>query len=123
MSIETLPTPIPYAQWLQEISLASSCCVGFVMRHHKCPTEDCLHSATVTGLLWHGLGEPSRESVIRITDKDFERCWGRCPECGMPWLATPQEEFYLDRIHAMMRGELLPAEFDEEAERARLMPV
>lgn len=112
--------PIPYREWLKLRAQFGLCCVDYIMQYLGC-TDTCAHTDSPDTWAWHGSLDdlPTPETVLRYGPEPIEI------HCHRGHLATTSEQLndYFSRVHAMMRGELLPAEFDEEAERARLVAV
>ena len=75
---------------------------------------------------WHGVtGErPTPESILTDFDPSAAVQWGRCL-AGHKWLENPTASHYAREVHA--RHAILAAaingEYDEDAERARLVAV
>ncbi len=96
---------LPYGEWLVVWQAASSCCVQNIMRANGCDAG-CLHGSA-GNWFYHGSSAPTVETIQQILPS---RLW-TCPACGMLWKD-------IEDTHPR-----ISTEFDEEAERARLMPV
>ena len=97
-------------------------CVDFWRALTPC-TSDCITAVGDTWW-WHGTSadeQPSQESICR-NRAAYDR-YANCPE-GHRWGVIDADEDYVLRVHARaatMQQAL--GDFDEERERARLMPV
>lgn len=125
MELGEYDAPMPYAEWLRVHPHAKKCCTRHNMNTEKCDSRTCAHACADDGSwLWHGaIGDVPTPETIFIYREDSPIIYTSCSVCGRNWHKSEWGSNYFARVHAMMRGELLPAEFDEEAERARLVAV
>lgn len=98
-------------------------CLNAHIRFYGCSVECSM--AHGSDWFWHGTTEPNQETVLFVTlgeGKERHLATG-CP-LGHTWTHTPRATEYMLAFHnraATIQQAL--GEFDEEAERARLMPV
>jgi len=98
----------PLAAWILGVPGYGDCCVAMYRNLFGC-TSDCLHSGGgVSGYYWHGTTAPTVETLISVVDSTVSNTF--CSNNHKWWFAEP--------MHPR-----LALDFDEEAERARLMPV
>lgn len=106
---------------------ASKCCIAFLSEVTGCSADNCViaQEAGGRGWQWHGTrGESPSPETIWDEDTYNIISLGDCPKCVNTWFVDSQFHAYRQAVHnraATIQQAL--GEFDEEAERARLMPV
>ena len=116
----------PYDEWLRYWHAAKPCCVAFAYERWGC-SDGCRHGTSSTHLAIHLSGEelPQRELVTGKLETGLGT--GHCPGCGRTWsgrstatIGSAHERRDATGINISLA---VTGNFDEEAERARLMPV